>query len=207
VGQKVNPISFRLGIFEDWKAHWFKPFSGYAKELMDDFEVREYLKRRLNYRDVESVVIDKAADTLRVVIRSARPGVIIGKKGHGIERLKLAMRAKFGRVVDISVQEVRTVETSARIIANSIADQLVRRASYKKLMKRAGFAAMRAGARGIKICCSGRLAGAEIARSEWLRLGSIPLHTLRAKVDFAMAEAKTTYGVVGVKVWVCTGEF
>jgi len=207
VGQKVNPLSFRLGIFEDWRAHWFAKKNVYGEKLIEDFQIREYLKKHLNYSDIEKIVIDKAAENIRIIIFSSRPGLIIGKKGLGIEQLKSDLYSKFKKNIDISVQEFKDQESSAVLIAKNIADQLVRRANFKRLMKKAGFAAIRSGAKGIKICCSGRLAGAEIARSEWLRLGSVPLHTLRAKVDFAQAEAKTTYGIIGVKVWVCKGEY
>ena len=207
MGQKVNPLSFRLGIFEDWRAHWFAKKNVYGEKLIEDFQIREYLKKHLNYSDIEKIVIDKAAENIRIIIFSSRPGLIIGKKGLGIEQLKSDLYSKFKKNIDISVQEFKDQESSAVLIAKNIADQLVRRANFKRLMKKAGFAAIRSGAKGIKICCSGRLAGAEIARSEWLRLGSVPLHTLRAKVDFAQAEAKTTYGIIGVKVWVCKGEY
>ncbi len=207
MGQKVNPLSFRLGIFEDWSAHWFAKKNGYSKELLEDFEIRRYLLKRLNEVDIEKIVIDKATENIRIIIHSAKPGVIIGKKGLGIEQLKNDLYNVFKKNIEISVQEIKNPELSATIIAKSIADQLVKRVSFKRLMKKAGFAALRAGAKGIKICCSGRLAGAEIARSEWLRLGSVPLHTLRANVDYASAEALTTYGKIGVKVWVCRGEY
>lgn len=207
MGQKVNPLSFRLGIFEDWRAHWFAKKNVYGDKLIEDFQIREYLKKNLNYSDIEKIIIDKAAENIRIIIFSSRPGLIIGKKGLGIEQLKRDLYAKFKKNIDISVQEFKDQESSAVLIAKNIADQLVRRANFKRLMKKAGFAAIRSGAKGVKICCSGRLAGAEIARSEWLRLGSIPLHTLRAKVDFAQAEAKTTYGIIGVKVWVCKGGY
>jgi len=207
VGQKVNPLSFRLGIFEDWRAHWFAKKNVYGGKLEEDFQVREYLKKHLNYSDIEKIVIDKAAENIRIIIFSSRPGLIIGKKGLGIEQLKSNLYTKFKKNIDISVQEPKDQEVSAVLISKSIADQLVKRANFKRLMKKVGFSVMRSGAKGIKICCSGRLAGAEIARSEWLRLGSIPLHTLRANVDFAHAEAKTTYGIIGVKVWVCKGQY
>lgn len=207
MGQKVHPLGFRLGVFEDWNAHWFARKKDFGKVLIEDFQIRELLKSRLNYRDVEKVVIDKAADNIRIIIFSSKPGVIIGKRGQGIEQLKGFLFDKFKKNIDISVQEVKNAETSATLVASSIAEQLSRRASFKRLMKRAGFAAMRSGAKGIKICCAGRLGGAEIARSEWLRLGSVPLHTLRAKIDFALVEAKTTYGIIGVKVWICKGEY
>lgn len=206
MGQKVHPFGFRLGIYEDWKAHWFAKKS-YGAELLEDLQMREYLKSKLSPTDISKIVIEKAVDNVRLVLYSARPGIIIGKKGQGIERLKSELYNKFKKNIDISVQEERIPDLNAAIVAENIAEQLVRRGSYKRLMKRAGFAAIKAGAKGIKICCSGRLAGAEIARTEWLRLGSVPLHTLRSNVDFALAEAVTTYGKIGVKVWICKGEY
>lgn len=206
MGQKVHPLGFRLGIYEDWKAHWFAKKS-YGAELLEDIQMREYLKSKLSPTDISKIVIEKAVDNVRLVLYSARPGIIIGKKGQGIERLKSDLYNKFKKNIDISVQEERVPDLNARIVAENIAEQLVRRGSYKRLMKRAGFAAIKAGAKGIKICCAGRLAGAEIARTEWLRLGSVPLHTLRSNVDFALAEAVTTYGKIGVKVWICKGEY
>jgi small subunit ribosomal protein S3 len=205
VGQKVHPFGFRLGIFEDWHAHWFAK-KQYGKELLEDIQIREYLKKRLNNVEVSKIVIEKTGESARVVIWTSSPGMVIGKKGQSIEALRVELSAKFGKNVDISVQEIKNQDLDAQIVARSIAEQIEKRVSYKKLMKKAGFAALKSGAKGIKICISGRLAGSEIARSEWLRLGSIPLHTLRANVDYALAEAKTTYGMIGVKVWICKGE-
>lgn len=206
MGQKVHPVGFRLGIYEDWKAHWFAKKS-YGVELMEDMHIRSYLNEQLNMTDVSKIVIEKAVESIRVIIFSARPGVIIGKKGLGIEKIKTTLHSRFKKAIDISVQEVKSPETNARLVAAGIAEQLEKRVSYKRLMKKAGFAALKDGARGIKICCSGRLGGAEIARTEWLRLGSVPLHTLRSNVEFALVEAQTTYGKIGVKVWICKGEY
>jgi len=157
--------------------------------------------------DISKLVIQKAGDSVRIIIHTARPGIVIGKKGSGIEKLKTDLFAKFNKNIDISVQEVRSPELDAQLVANSIAEQLERRAHFKRLMKKSGFSALKAGAKGIKICCGGRLGGAEIARKEWLRLGCVPLHTLRSSVDYATAKAKTTYGIIGVKVWICRGEY
>jgi small subunit ribosomal protein S3 len=206
VGQKVHPVGFRLGVFEDWRARWFAK-KYYGLELMEDLHLRRYLKSKLNDVDVAKLVVEKAGENIRIIILSSRPGFIIGKKGAGIEQLKNDIYRKFKKNVDISVQEVRVPELDAALVAKGIAEQLVKRVSYKRAMKRAGFAALKAGAKGIKICCAGRLGGAEIARSEWLRLGSVPLHTLRSNVEFSLAEAKTTYGMIGVKVWICKGEY
>jgi len=204
VGQKVHPLGFRLGIYKDWHAHWFDQKS-YGSQLMEDFAIRRYLKDRLHDKDTQRLVIDKAGENMRLTIFSARPGMVIGKKGLGIEELKKQLYEKFKKNVEISVQEVRDQEKDATLIAKAIAEQLEKRANFKRTMKKAGYAAIKSGAKGIKICCSGRLGGAEIARAEWLRLGSVPLHTLRSDIEFALAEAKTTYGMIGVKVWLCRG--
>jgi len=206
VGQKVHPRGFRLGIFEDWHAHWFAKRS-YGAELIEDFKIREYLKNRLNDSDVSKVVIDKAVDNIRITVFASKPGAIIGKRGQGIEQVKQELYKKFKKNVEISVQEVKVLDLDATLVAKNIADQLSKRVSFKRAMKRAGYAAMKSGAKGIKVCCSGRLGGAEIARIEWLRLGSVPLHTLRANIDYALAESYTTYGMIGVKVWICKGEY
>lgn len=206
MGQKVHPVGFRLGIYEDWQAHWFAKKS-YGKEVLEDFKIRRFLKDRLSIADTARVVIDKAVDSVRVIIHTVRPGMIIGKKGQGIEQLKAELGKLLKKSVEVSIQEVKNPETNARLVAESIAEQLEKRVSFKRLMKKAGQAAMKSGAKGIKICISGRVGGAEIARIEWLRLGSVPLHTLRANIDYALAEALTTYGIIGIKVWICKGEY
>lgn len=206
MGQKVHPVGFRLGIFEDWSAHWFAKKS-YGDELMEDFQIRKYFREKLNDIDTAKIVIEKAVDNVRVIIFSAKPGMIIGKRGQGIEQIKQDLHRKLNKNVDISVQEVKTLELNAVLVGKGIAEQLEKRVSFKRAMKRAGLVALKSGAKGIKICCAGRLGGAEIARTEWLRLGSIPLHTIRANVDYAMVEAHTTYGRIGVKVWICKGEY
>lgn len=205
MGQKVHPFGFRLGVFEDWHAHWFAKKS-YGKELMEDLKIRSHLAKELAHSEVSKIVIDKAGDSIRVTIFSGRPGVVIGKKGQGIETLKNDFYKKFKKNVEVSVQEERSPELNSQLVAFSIAEQLEHRAHFKRVMKKVSFTALKSGAKGIKICCSGRLDGAEIARTEWLRLGSVPLHTLRSKVDFATAEALTKYGLIGVKVWICKGE-
>ena len=206
MGQKVHPIGFRLGLHEDWHAHWFAKKS-YGTELIEDFRIRKFLRDRLNVSDLARIVVDKAVDNVRITIHAVRPGTIIGKKGMGIETIKQDLYKILKKNVEISVTEVRVPELNARLVAESIADQLEKRVSYKRLMKKAGFAALKSGAKGIKICVSGRIGGAEIARIEWLRLGSVPLHTLRSNIDFALAEALTTYGLIGIKVWICKGEY
>lgn len=206
MGQKVHPVGFRLGVFEDWNAHWFAKKS-YGAELIEDLKIRQFLKKNLNYVDVAKIVIEKAGENIRIVIHSSKPGFIIGKKGAAIEQLKSNLFKNFKKNIDVSVQEVRTADLDATLVAKSIAEQLEKRVNFKKAMKKAAFGSMKAGAKGIKICCGGRLAGAEIARKEWLRVGSVPLHTLRSNVDFAIAEAMTTYGLIGVKVWICRGDY
>lgn len=207
MGQKVHPIAFRLGIYKGWNSRWFARRS-YGKELLEDLAIRNYLNRALYNAEVSRIEVEKAGDGVRVIIHSGRPGVVIGKKGSEIETLRdeLSRRLKKGSI-EISVQEVKNPELDATLVAKDIAEQLVKRGSYKKALKRAALTAMRAGAKGIKICVAGRLNGAEIAREEWTRVGSVPLHTIRADVDYGLAEAKTTYGIIGVKVWICKGEF
>lgn len=207
MGQKVHPLGFRLGIYRDWHARWFARDS-YGKMLLEDFTIRKALNKALAHAEVARVEIEKAGNSVRVVVFSARPGLVIGKKGQEIESLRSYLSEQLGKKnVEISVQEVKSPELDATIVAKSIAEQLERRGSFKKAMKRAAIDAMRAGAEGIKICCAGRLGGAEIARDEWLRLGSVPLHTLRSDIDYGFAEAKTTYGILGIKVWICRGGF
>ncbi|MBT4595213.1 30S ribosomal protein S3 [bacterium] len=206
MGQKVHPLGFRLGIFEDWSVKWFSRLS-YNKEVAEDLGIRKYLKTRLSDTDIAKLVIEKAGQSVRVIVHSAKPGALIGKRGQGITQLRDDLLKKFGKNVEISVKEVKVPEIDAAVVAKGITSQIERRVNFKRLMKRAGFAAMKSGAKGIKICCGGRLGGAEIARKEWLRLGSVPLHTLRSNVDYAAVEAKTIYGIVGVKVWICKGTY
>jgi small subunit ribosomal protein S3 len=207
VGQKVHPIGFRLGSFRDWDARWFARGS-YGEQLIEDLKIRKYLGRVLENAEVARIEIEKTGDSMRIIIHSARPGVVIGRKGQEIDALKAELAHKLKKSsVEVSVQEVNSPELDAVLIAKGIAEQLEKRVSFKKAMKRSAGIAMKAGAKGIKICCSGRLGGAEIARQEWTRVGSVPLHTLRADVDYGLAEAKTTFGIIGVKVWVCRGEY
>ncbi len=208
MGQKVHPIGFRVGIYRDWDARWFAPSKTYGKQLLEDLEIRKFLAKNLESAEIAQVEIEKAGDNLRIIIHSGRPGQLIGKKGQKIEQLRNQLASMLKKVsVEISVQEVKKPEVNATLIAQGIAGQLVRRVSYKRAMKRAALAAIRGGAKGIKICCAGRLGGAEIARTEWTRLGSVPLHTLRSDIDYGFAEAKTTYGIIGVKVWIYKGEY
>ena len=207
MGQKVHPIGFRLGVYRDWDARWFARDS-YGKQLLEDLEIRRYLNKALEKAEVSRIEIEKAGDNLRVIIHSGKPGYVIGKKGQEIDALRVALAKKLHKNnVEISVQEVKTPELDATLVAKSIASQIERRSSYKKAMRKAAMSAMKAGAQGIKICVAGRLNGAEIARSEWTRVGSVPLHTLRSDIDYGVAEALTTYGLIGIKVWICKGNY
>jgi small subunit ribosomal protein S3 len=208
VGQKVHPIGFRLGIYRFWDARWFAQGNKYGKQLIEDIKIRNFLKNALEKAEVSRIEIEKEADSIRIIIHSGRPGHIIGKRGQEIETLRNQLSALIKKQkIEISVQEVAKPELDAALIAQNIAAQLEQRVSYKRAMKRAAQTALRGGAKGIKICCSGRLQGAEIARREWTRVGSVPLHTLRSDIDYGRAEAKTTYGMIGVQVWVCKGEY
>jgi small subunit ribosomal protein S3 len=208
VGQKVHPKGFRIsGGYRDWDAKWFAR-KNYGDLLLEDISIRNFVAKELKHAEIARVEIEKAGDLLRVILHSARPGNVIGKKGQEIDALRKQLAKLTKRTsLDVSVQEVKHPELDATLVAQSIADQLERRGSYKKAMKRSASTALRVGATGVKICCSGRLNGAEIARSEWLRIGSIPLHTLRADVDYGFAEALTTFGKIGVKVWIGRGEY
>jgi small subunit ribosomal protein S3 len=209
VGQKVNPVGFRIGIYRNWNARWFarRP-QQYSQLALEDIRIRRYVDENLRGAEVADVEIERTGDSARVIIHSARPGIVIGRKGQDIDVLRKELGAFLGRQnVEVSVQEVKKPELHARVVARDIADQLEKRSSFKKAMKKAAASTLKAGARGIKIRCSGRLAGAEIARDEWLRTGSVPLHTLRSDIDYALVEAHTTYGRIGVKVWICRGEY
>ena len=208
MGQKVNPKGFRVGIYRDWDSQWFARRGNYAQLLLEDLKIRKYLDKKLSGAEISVVKIAKAGDNIRIDIYSARPGVVIGKQGREIETLRRDLIKFLGRdTVEVSVKEVDKPELDAVIVAKSIAEQLEKRASFKKVMKKAAMATMKGGALGIKIRCSGRLGGVEIARDEWLRVGSSPLHKIRSDIDYALKEAHTTYGVIGVKVWICRGEY
>jgi small subunit ribosomal protein S3 len=205
MGHKVNPIGLRLGINRTWDSRWYAG-RDYAKLLHDDVKLRETLKERLKSAGVSKVVIERPAKKPRVTIHAARPGVVIGKKGADIEVLRKDLSQKAGAEVSINILEIRKPELDATLVAESIAQQLERRVAFRRAMKRAVQSAMRLGALGIRINCGGRLGGAEIARVEWYREGRVPLHTLRADIDYGIATAKTTYGTCGVKVWIFKGE-
>ena len=209
MGQKVNPIGFRIGGGKlPHSSRWFARQTSYAQLLADDLAVRDYANKYLANAELGKVEIERAGDVMRVILHSARPGVVIGKKGQEIETLRQKMSKLFkGVSVEVSVQEIKKPELAAAVVAASIAEQLKKRVSFKKVTRKAAADAMRAGARGIKIRVKGRLGGAEIAREEWVRLGSVPLHTLRANIDYHLGEALTTYGIIGVKVWIYTGDY
>ncbi len=207
MGQKINPVGFRLAVNRNWGSRWYANNRQFAPMLADDIKVRHFLKRRLAHASVGRVLIERPAKDARITIFSARPGVVIGKKGEDIEALKAELRRIMGVAqVHVNIEEIRKPEIDAQLIADSIAQQLEKRIMFRRAMKRAMQNAMRLGAQGIKIMSSGRLNGAEIARTEWYREGRVPLHTLRADIDYGFGEAKTTYGVIGIKVWVYKGE-
>jgi len=205
MGQKVNPIGLRLGINRTWNSRWYAD-KGYGDKLHDDIRLRDYIEKRLSQAGVSRIVIERQAKKARVTIHSARPGVVIGKKGADIEKLRQDLIKLTGGDVNLNIVEVRKPEIDAKLVAENIAQQLERRVAFRRAMKRAVQSAMRLGAEGIRINCGGRLGGAEIARTEWYREGRVPLHTLRADVDYGTATAKTTYGTCGVKVWIFKGE-
>jgi len=206
MGQKVHPTGFRLGIVKDWSSKWYVDSKKYADYLNMDLAVREFLHKKLRQASVSRIQIERPANNARIIIHTARPGIVIGKKGEDIESLRKQVSRLMGVPVQISVEEIRKPELDAYLVAESVAGQLERRIMFRRAMKRAVTNAMRLGAQGIKIHVAGRLNGAEIARSEWYREGRVPLHTLRADIDYGLAEAKTTYGVIGVKVWIFKGE-
>jgi small subunit ribosomal protein S3 len=205
MGQKVNPIGLRLGINRTWNSRWYAD-KGYGEKLHDDIKLRAYIEKRLSQAGVSRIVIERQTKKARVTIHSARPGVVIGKKGADIEKLRQDLIKLTGGDVNLNIVEVRKPEIDAKLVAENIAQQLERRVAFRRAMKRAVQSAMRLGAEGIRINCGGRLGGAEIARTEWYREGRVPLHTLRADVDYGTATAKTTYGTCGVKVWIFKGE-
>jgi small subunit ribosomal protein S3 len=206
MGQKINPTGFRLPVTRNWTSRWFATGPAFAKMLGEDLKVREYLRKKLRSASVGRIVIERPAKNARITIYSARPGVVIGKKGEDIETLKSTLQKMLGVPVHVNIEEIRKPELDAQLIADSITQQLEKRIMFRRAMKRAMQNAMRLGAQGIKIMSAGRLNGIEIARTEWYREGRVPLHTLRADIDYGFSEAKTTYGVIGVKVWVYKGD-
>ena len=206
MGQKIHPTGFRLAVTRNWSSRWYANTKNYKTTLGEDIRVREYLKRKLSHASVARITIERPAKNARITIHSARPGVVIGKKGEDIETLRADLRRMMGGDVGLNIEEIRKPEIDAQLVAESIAQQLEKRIMFRRAMKRAMQNAMRLGAQGIKVMSAGRLNGAEIARSEWYREGRVPLHTLRADIDYGFAEARTTYGKIGIKVWVFKGE-
>ena len=205
MGQKVNPIGLRLGIIRSWDSRWFAK-KEYANLVQEDSKIRKFLKEKLYHAGVSRIEIARAADRARIRIHTARPGIVIGKKGSEIEALKRQLEQMVKREILIDIQEVRKPEMDATLVAENIALQLTRRVAFRRAMKRAVSSALKFGAKGVRVACAGRLGGAEMARREWYREGRVPLHTLRADIDYGTAVAKTTYGVIGVKVWIFKGE-
>ncbi|HIJ19728.1 MAG TPA: 30S ribosomal protein S3 [Deltaproteobacteria bacterium] len=205
MGQKVHPISFRLGITKSWDSRWFAG-KHYSDFVLEDYNIRKFLKKRVSQAGISKIEIERAASKVRIRMYVARPGIVIGKKGIEIEKLKTDLEKLIKREVILDIQEVRKAEVDAQLVAENVAMQLVRRVAFRRAMKKSVSSALRFGAQGIKISCSGRLGGAEMARREWVREGRVPLHTLRADIDYGFAEAFTTYGVIGVKVIIFKGE-
>lgn len=205
MGQKTHPIGIRLGIIKTWDSRWFIK-KGYSKQLLEDIEIRRSLKKRLYHAGVPKIEIERAGKNIRLIIHTARPGIIIGKKGAEVEKLRKDLKLMTGKDVAIDIKEVRKPEVDAQLVAENIALQLEKRIAFRRAMKKAVASALRFGILGVKVSCSGRLGGGEIARTEWYREGRVPLHTLRADIDFGFAEARTTYGAIGIKVWMYHGD-
>jgi len=206
MGQKVNPIGFRLGINRSWDSIWYAKKNDYSKFLIEDYKIRQYIRKNIINSGVSEIIIERSSKKCSVSIHTSRPGFVIGKKGSDIEKIKNKISKITDSEVYVNIKEIKKPELNAYLVAENIAQQLVKRIAYRRAMKRAMQSTMRLGAKGIKVCVSGRLAGNEIARSEWLREGSIPLHTLRANLDYSESEALTTYGIIGVKVWIYKGK-
>ncbi len=205
MGQKVNPIGLRLGINRNWDSRWF-PGENLAANIGEDHKIRKFLKKELYYAGVSQILIERTAKKLRVTVVAARPGIIIGKKGSDIEKLRVKLNKLVGKDVNVNIKEERKPQASAQLAAENVAMQLERRVAFRRAMKKVIQGAQKSGAKGIKISVSGRLGGAEMARTEWYLEGRVPLHTLRAKIDYGFAEAHTTYGIIGIKVWIFKGE-
>ncbi len=205
MGQKTHPIGARLGITRTWDSRWYMQ-KGYANQLLEDIAIRKEIKGKLFHAGVSKIEIERAGQKIRVIIHTARPGIIIGKKGSEVEKLRKDLELISGKQASVDIKEIRKPEIDAQLVAENIALQLEKRVAFRRAMKKAVASALRFGAQGIKITCAGRLAGAEIARTEWYREGRVPLHTFRADINYGFAQAKTTYGIIGVKVWVYTGD-
>ena len=206
MGQKINPIGFRLGINRGWDSVWFAKKKEFGRYLIEDFKIRKYIKKNITNSGVSEVIIERSSKKIIVSIHTSRPGFVIGKKGADIEKIKKNIKKITDSEITLNIKEIKKPELNANLAAENIAQQLVKRIAYRRAMKRAMQSAMRLNAKGIKVMVSGRLAGNEIARTEWLREGSIPAHTLRANIDYGVAEALTTYGIIGIKVWIYKGE-
>lgn len=206
MGQKVNPNGIRLGYIRDWQSTWYADSSNYAKNLNEDIQVRTFLHKRLAQAAVSRIQIERPAQNAKITIHTARPGIVIGKKGEDVEKLRAELFSMMGIPVQINIEEIRKPELDAKLVADSVAQQLEKRVMFRRAIKKAMQGAMKSGAKGVKIMVSGRLGGAEIARSEWAREGRVPLQTFRADVDYSTAEALTTYGIIGVKVWIYKGD-
>jgi len=206
MGQKVNPISFRLGVNRGWDSIWFAKKKDYGSLLIEDFKIRKYIKKNIINSGVSQVTIERTAKKCIVSIHTSRPGFVIGKKGSDVDKIKKNLSKISSSEISLNIKEIKKPELNSFLVAENIAQQLVKRIAYRKTMKRAIQSALRLGAKGIRVCLSGRLGGNEIARTEWLREGSVPLHTLRSNIDYAESEALTTYGIIGVKIWIYKGE-
>ena len=206
MGHKINPIGLRLGINRNWESRWFPNFKTAAASLGEDYKIRTYLKKELYYAGVANIIIERTVKRLRVTIVAARPGIIIGKKGADIEKLKTNLQKLIGKSISVNIKEEKKANTSAQLVAENVATQLERRIAFRRAMKKVMQNAQRSGAKGIKVAVAGRLGGAEMARTEWYLEGRVPLHTLRAKIDYGFAEAQTQYGIIGIKVWIFKGE-
>ena len=206
MGQKTHPVGLRLGIIRSWNSKWFAAKGVYRQFLHEDLKIRDYIKRKLLHASIASVEIERTANKVTIIIHTARPGIIIGKKGAEVETLKRQIQSMIDREVYIKIQEVRRADLNAQLVAENVAGQLIRRVAFRRAMKKAVQNAMKLGAKGIRISCSGRLGGAEMARREWYREGRVPLHTLRADIEYGYIQARTTYGAIGIKVWIYHGE-
>jgi small subunit ribosomal protein S3 len=206
LGQKVHPTGFRLGIIRDWSSKWFAEGDEYAEWLHEDLRIKEFLRDEVGHTGISRIEIERMAKKVKITIHTAKPGIVIGKRGSGIERLKGQLQDITDNEIFLNIQEVRKAELDAKLVADNIATQLERRVSFRRAMKKAVQTAMKFGAQGIRVNCAGRLGGAEMSRREWYLEGRVPLHTLRADIDYGLAEAETTYGMIGVKVWIFKGE-
>ena len=206
MGQKVNPVGLRIGIIRDWEGKWYAKKKDFSTLLIEDFNIRKFVKKKLYQAGISRMQIERAANRIKLSIHTAKPGIVIGRGGAEVENLRKQLEQMTGKHVNINIVEVKVPETDAQLLSESVASQLERRIAFRRAMKQSVGRAMKMGAKGIKISCSGRLAGAEIARTEWYSEGKVPLHTLRADIDYGFAEANTTYGKIGIKVWIYKGE-